>query len=133
MSVEGGWIADVDLRKYFDTIDHGRLREFLQRRVRDGVLLRLIGKWLNAGVLEEGELSYPGRGDPPGRGGQSPAGQHLPALRAGRVVRGGGQAPPGRPCGGDPLRGRFPDRVANDEETPAGSWTYCRGGWRSTG
>jgi group II intron reverse transcriptase/maturase len=66
MRVDGGWIADVDLRKYFDTIDHGRLREFLQRRVRDGVLLRLIGKWLNAGVLEDGELSYPDEGTPQG-------------------------------------------------------------------
>jgi RNA-directed DNA polymerase len=47
------WIVDVDLRKFFDTIDHGHLREFLERRVRDGVILRLIGKWLNAGVLED--------------------------------------------------------------------------------
>jgi RNA-directed DNA polymerase len=66
MRVDGGWIADIDLRKYFDTIDHGRLREFLQRRVRDGVLMRLIGKWLNAGVLEDGELSYPDKGTPQG-------------------------------------------------------------------
>ena len=56
MKVGGGWIVDVDLRKFFDTIDHGHLREFLKRRVRDGVILRLIGKWLNAGVLEEGVL-----------------------------------------------------------------------------
>lgn len=61
-----GWIVDVDLRKYFDTIDHGRLREFLQRRVRDGVILRLIGKWLNAGVLEDGRLTNPDRGTPQG-------------------------------------------------------------------
>jgi len=54
MKLGGDWIVDVDLRKFFDTIDHGHLREFLKRRVRDGVLLRLIGKWLNAGVLEEG-------------------------------------------------------------------------------
>ena len=54
MKLGGGWIVDVDLRKFFDTIDHGHLREFLKRRVRDGVILRLIGKWLNAGVLEEG-------------------------------------------------------------------------------
>lgn len=66
MRVGGGWIADVDLRKYFDTIDHGRLREFLRRRVRDGVLTRLIGKWLNAGVLEGGELSFPDKGTPQG-------------------------------------------------------------------
>jgi len=45
---------DVDIRKFFDTIDHGHLRTFLKRRVRDGVLLRLIGKWLNAGVLRAG-------------------------------------------------------------------------------
>lgn len=62
----GGWVLDVDVRKYFDTIDHGHLREFLQRRVRDGVLLRLIGKWLNAGVLEEGAISYPDEGTPQG-------------------------------------------------------------------
>ena len=54
MKMGGGWIVDVDLRKFFDTIDHGHLREFLKRRVRDGVILRLIGKWLNAGVLEDG-------------------------------------------------------------------------------
>jgi group II intron reverse transcriptase/maturase len=59
-------VLDVDVRKYFDTIDHAHLREFLRRRVRDGVLLRLIGKWLNAGVLEEGTLSYPGEGTPQG-------------------------------------------------------------------
>ncbi len=46
--------------------DHGHLRAFLQRRVRDGVLLRLIGKWLKAGVLEEGSLSYPESGSPQG-------------------------------------------------------------------
>ena len=54
MGMGGGWIVEVDIRKFFDTIDHGHLREFLKRRVRDGVLLRLIGKWLNAGVLEDG-------------------------------------------------------------------------------
>ena len=60
------WIVDVDLRQFFDTIDHGQLREFLQRRVRDGVILRLIGKWLNAGVLEEGVLTTPEHGTPQG-------------------------------------------------------------------
>ena len=46
----GGWILEVDIQKFFDTLDHAHLRELLQRRVRDGVLLRLIGKWLKAGV-----------------------------------------------------------------------------------
>jgi group II intron reverse transcriptase/maturase len=62
----GGWILEVDIRKFFDTLDHAHLREFLQRRVRDGVLKRLIGKWLKAGVMEEGSLSYPDAGSPQG-------------------------------------------------------------------
>ncbi len=62
----GGWILDVDIRKYFDTLDHGCLRKLLRRRVRDSVLLRLIDKWLKAGVLEDGELSYPEQGTPQG-------------------------------------------------------------------
>ena len=57
---------DVDIRKFFDTIDHGHLRDFLKRRVRDGVLLRLIGKWLNAGVLEDGCVTHPETGSPQG-------------------------------------------------------------------
>jgi RNA-directed DNA polymerase len=60
------WIVDVDLRKFFDTIDHGHLREFLKRRVRDGVILRLIGKWLNAGVLDKGVLTISEEGTPQG-------------------------------------------------------------------
>ena len=60
------WIVDVDLRKFFDTIDHGHLREFLKRRVRDGVIVRLIGKWLNAGVLEDGVHTTPELGAPQG-------------------------------------------------------------------
>jgi RNA-directed DNA polymerase len=64
--VGGGWILEVDIRKFFDTLDHVHLRAFLQLRVRDGVLKRLIGKWLKAGVLEEGSVSYPDSGSPQG-------------------------------------------------------------------
>lgn len=66
MAMSGGWIVEVDVRKFFDTVDHERLREIVRRRVRDGVILRLIGKWLNAGVLEGLELSYPDIGTPQG-------------------------------------------------------------------
>jgi len=66
MATEGGWILDVDVRKFFDTLDHGHLQALLRHRVRDGVLLRLIGKWLNAGVLDEGIMSYPSEGTPQG-------------------------------------------------------------------
>ncbi len=66
MTMSGGWVVEVDIRKYFDSIDHARLREILRQRVRDGVLVRLIGKWLNAGVMEEGRLSHPEAGTPQG-------------------------------------------------------------------
>ena len=66
MQNRGGWILELDIRKFFDELDHAHLRAFLQHRVRDGVLLRLIGKWLNAGVLDKGTLSYPEAGSPQG-------------------------------------------------------------------
>lgn len=66
MDVYGGWVLEVDLRKFFDTLDHKHLQEFVSRRVRDGVLRRLIGKWLNAGVMEHGNLSFSETGSPQG-------------------------------------------------------------------
>jgi RNA-directed DNA polymerase len=66
MGIGGGWLVEVDIQKFFDTLDHAHLRELLRRRIRDGVLLRLIGKWLNAGVLEDGTLTYPDAGTPQG-------------------------------------------------------------------
>ncbi|MDR5754991.1 MULTISPECIES: group II intron reverse transcriptase/maturase [unclassified Caballeronia] len=62
----GQWVLDVDVRKYFDSIDQVRLRELLARRVTDGVIRRLIDKWLKAGVLDNGQLSYPELGTPQG-------------------------------------------------------------------
>jgi group II intron reverse transcriptase/maturase len=64
--LNGCWILDVDIRKFFDTLDHQHLREILDRRIRDGVVRRLIGKWLRAGVWESGALSYPDKGTPQG-------------------------------------------------------------------
>jgi group II intron reverse transcriptase/maturase len=62
----GGTVLEVDIRKFFDHLDHSFLRQFLQLRVRDGVLLRLIDKWLKAGVMEDGNVSYPDSGSPQG-------------------------------------------------------------------
>ena len=66
MNSHGGWILEVDIRKFFDTLDHAHLRGFIRHRVCDGVLRRLIGKWLKAGVLEEGAVTYPAAGSPQG-------------------------------------------------------------------
>ena len=66
MSMGGGWVLDVDIRKYFDNMDHGHIRTFIRQRVNDGVILRLIDKWLKAGVMEKGVLSFPKKGSPQG-------------------------------------------------------------------
>jgi RNA-directed DNA polymerase len=66
MAMGGGWVLEVDIKSFFDTLDHGHLRAFLDQRVRDGVLRRAIDKWLKAGVLEDGKLSYPNEGSPQG-------------------------------------------------------------------
>ena len=60
------WVLEVDLRKFFDTVGHREMRELLGRRVQDGVINRLVAKWLKAGVLEKGNVSYPERGTPQG-------------------------------------------------------------------
>jgi RNA-directed DNA polymerase len=62
----GGWVLDVDVRNFFDTIDHEKLRDLLRQRVADGVVVRLIGKWLRAGVLDNGVVRYPEAGTPQG-------------------------------------------------------------------
>lgn len=62
----GVTVLEVDIRKFFDNLDHQHLRQFLRQRVRDGVLLRLIDKWLKAGVMEDGNVSYPDSGSPQG-------------------------------------------------------------------
>ena len=60
------WIVVTDVSAFFDTIDHRRLQEHLRRRVNDGGIVRLIGKWLDAGVLEGEILTYPEHGTPQG-------------------------------------------------------------------
>jgi group II intron reverse transcriptase/maturase len=54
MSQRLRWVLDIDIVKYFDSIPHSHLRDFLDQRVTDGVIRRMIDKWLKAGVLEEG-------------------------------------------------------------------------------
>ena len=60
------WVLDVDIRKYFDSIPHAQLRAILDQRVTDGVIRRTIGKWLKAGVLEDGLLRHATEGTPQG-------------------------------------------------------------------
>lgn len=54
MDIQGGWILEVDIRKFFDHLSHEHLRGFLQQRVRDGVLKKLIDKWPGTNALVGG-------------------------------------------------------------------------------
>ena len=56
------YIIDADIKNYFGSINHVILREFLDKRVKDGVIRRMIDKWLKAGVMESGNISYPREG-----------------------------------------------------------------------
>jgi RNA-directed DNA polymerase len=66
MDMKGAWVLEVDIKAYFDSIDHGRLRTILDQRIRDGVLRRAIDKWLKAGVMEDDEVSRKEEGTPQG-------------------------------------------------------------------
>ena len=60
------WILDADIRSFFDQIDQKWLVRFLEHRIGDERVIRLVGKWLKAGVLEEGEWSVSEKGTPQG-------------------------------------------------------------------
>ena len=65
-AMSGGWVLELDISDFFGSLDHSQLRQIIERRVRDGSVLRHIGKWLKAGVLEDGELRHPETGTPQG-------------------------------------------------------------------
>jgi group II intron reverse transcriptase/maturase len=60
------WVLDVDIRGFFDAIAHGWLVQFVEHRIADRRVVRLIQKWLNAGVLEEGKRTRAEEGTPQG-------------------------------------------------------------------
>lgn len=66
MHMGGGWLLEVDIRKFFDTLEHHHLRDIVALRVPDRGVQRMVGKWLNAGILEDGALTRPEEGTPQG-------------------------------------------------------------------
>ena len=61
-----GWVIEGDIQSFFDTIDHQKMRRLLERRIRDRKLLTLIGKFLKAGVMEQGKIRNTTLGTPQG-------------------------------------------------------------------
>jgi len=66
MSFGSAWVVEADIQGFFDHLNHRHLRAFLDQRMRDGVIRRVVDKWLKAGVLEDGCLTHPRKGTPQG-------------------------------------------------------------------
>ena len=81
------WVLDADIRDFFTSLDQGWLEKFLGHRIADKRVLRLIGKWLGAGVIENGTWSKTPEGSP--QGGLCSA-EHKPPYEQRRVMRSAG-------------------------------------------
>ena len=66
MDMGGCWLIDADIAKFFDTLNKPMLRTILDQRVGDGVIRRLVSKWLHAGVMEDWAVTFPEAGTPQG-------------------------------------------------------------------
>lgn len=99
------YVLEADIGGYFDAIVRSQLMEMIERRVRDGSILQLIGKWINVGVIDNGQLLVTQTGVGQGQVIQPAAGECLPPLCAGPMVRAGGPAPPARGSLRSPFRG----------------------------
>jgi RNA-directed DNA polymerase len=66
MTKKVNWVLDLDIRGFFDAIDHGWLVQFVEHRIADQRVVRLIQKWLNAGVMEDGKRTRAEEGTPQG-------------------------------------------------------------------
>jgi retron-type reverse transcriptase len=74
------WVLDADVRDFFGSVDRSWLEKFLEHRIADERVLRLVHKWMNAGVVEDGEWSQTEQGRSARSIGVTAARQRLPAL-----------------------------------------------------
>ena len=110
------WVVDADIEKYFDSIDHELLMKSVEQRITDPKVLKLIRRWLKAGVLENGVVSEPERGTPQG-GVISPLLSNIYLGELDRHWRSLQRGPGNDP---DPVRGRFRADVPHGSEGESG-------------
>ncbi len=65
-STRVNWVLDADIAGFFDAVDHEWLIRFVEHRIGDRRVIRLIRKWLKAGVMEDGQVTPTGTGTPQG-------------------------------------------------------------------
>lgn len=94
------YVLELDIASYFDSIVREQLMEMIEKRISDASILRLLRKWINIGVVDEGRLLV----SETGTDHQSAAGQRVPALRARPMVRDRGEASAQGPSLCDPIR-----------------------------
>ncbi len=80
------WVVEADIKGFFDHVSHGHLMRFLEQRIADPNFLRIIRRFLKAGVMEDGVVSETQEGTPQGGIGLAGTGQYLSSLCAGPVV-----------------------------------------------
>jgi RNA-directed DNA polymerase len=81
MDVIAGGLVKIDIRRFFGSIDQSHFVAVLRLRVCDGALLRLIGKWVKAGMLGDGQCWRPEAGTPQGGFDRSPGGRILKPVQ----------------------------------------------------
>ena len=83
------WILDADIKGFFDNISHEWMMRVVEYRIGDPRVLRLLRKWLTAGVVEDGVRQPATKGTPPASAGAGSRGGHLaPSLRLGQATAG---------------------------------------------
>jgi RNA-directed DNA polymerase len=98
-----GWILELDITAYFDSIVREQLMEMIEKRISDRSVLQLIRKWIQVGVIDEGKFLVSER-DRTRTDDQSAPCQYLPALRTRQMVRGSGEAPTAERSARDSIR-----------------------------
>ena len=127
------WIVDADIAGFFDTVSHEWLIRFVEHRIGDPRMIRLIRKWLKAGVMDDGELGATVRPARPQGAVVSPtARQHLPPLRLRPLGRAMAKAPCPRSSHHRALRRRHRHGLSSTKVKPNASWQICGSGWRSS-
>ena len=119
------WILDADIRSFFDSVSHEWLIRFVEHRIGDQRVIRLIRKWLKAGVMEDGVIEANRGGHAARRGRLTAAGEHLPALRLRPVGQAVATAPRSRATSSSCATPTISLSALSTRPRPSAFWRIC--------